>query len=241
MSKATKTTKKSNSKYIPKGKKPYQLWIEEHKEELFKIPQKDRVDYVYQKMNEELKSNMSLKSVYQLLYRNNLIEHKKASTVIKTKAEQNKEDIEIINPESVIDSLIVNNTDDKINEYNKYDIPEFIDKNMSSETKTKAIVDHMSPAVQFITEHLIHYLGQSSLIMCCLVPNMENIDEEYKPIVNKFIDTLLSLNSEIDNLKELSQQMKNVDLSRCEEVVVKFLKNNQIDMKLSKYDNLEIK
>ncbi len=30
--------------------------------------------------------------------------------------------------------------------------------------------------------------------------------------------------------------MKQVDLSRCEEVVVKFLKNNEIDMKLSKYD-----
>ena len=72
--------------------------------------------------------------------------------------------------------------------------------------------------------------------MCCLVPNMENIDEEHKPIVNKFIDTLLSLNSEIDNLKSLSKQMEQVDLSRCEEVVVKFLKNNEIDMLLSKYD-----
>ena len=77
--------------------------------------------------------------------------------------------------------------------------------------------DHISTIIQFTTELLIHYLGQSSLIMCCLVPNMENIEEEFKPIVNKFIDTLLSLNSEIDNYKLLSEQMKQVDLSRCDE------------------------
>ena len=221
----------SKSKYIPKGKKPHQLWIDEHKEDILKLPQKDRVDYVYQKMNSELKTNMTIKAVYQLLYRNNIIEHKKSTKVIKTKAEKNNEDIEIINPKALVDSLIVNNTEDKINEYDKYDTPDFIDKD-----NPKPLTDHISPAIQFTTEHLIHYLGQSSLIMCCLVPNMENIDEEHKPIVNKFIDTLLSLNSEIDNLKSLSKQMEQVDLSRCEEVVVKFLKNNEIDMLLSKYD-----
>ena len=72
--------------------------------------------------------------------------------------------------------------------------------------------------------------------MCCLVPNIENIDDEHKPIVHKLIETLFTLNSEIENLKTLKEEMKNVDLSLCEEVVVKFLKNNEIDMYLSKYN-----
>ena len=55
--------------------------------------------------------------------------------------------------------------------------------------------------------------------------------------VKKFIDTLMNLNSEIDNLKILSEEMKKIDLSRCEEVVIKFIKDNEIDMKLSKYEN----
>ena len=214
-------SKKTTKTYKPKGKKNYQLWIDEHKEDILKQESKNRVDYVFQNMNKELNLNMSLKSIYQLLYRNNLIEHKKIS-------QQNKnEDIEVIKPKALIDSIIVNNTNKNINEYEKFDNLDF----------EKPMKDHISTATQFTTEHLIHYLGQSSLIMCCLVPNMENIEEEFKPIVNKFIDTLLSLNSEIDNLKLLSEQMKKVDLSRCEEVVVKFLKNNEIDMKLSKYEN----
>ena len=47
----------------------------------------------------------------------------------------------------------------------------------------------------------------------------------------------MNLNSEIDNLKILSEEMKKIDLSRCEEVVIKFIKDNEIDMKLSKYEN----
>lgn len=219
----------SKKSYIPKGKKPYQLWIEEHKDEIMKLPQKDKVDFVFQKMNEELKTNMPLKNVYQLLYRNDLIEHKKTSKVITTKAEKNNEDIEIINPKSVIDSIIVNNTDEKINEYKKFDVPNFGNKN-------KPLTDHISPAIEFTTEHLIHYLGQTSLIMCCLIPNIENVEDEYKPIVMRFIETLLNLNSQLDDLKELKEEMKKIDLSRCEEVVVKFLKNGEVDTHLSKYD-----
>ena len=76
--------------------------------------------------------------------------------------------------------------------------------------------------------------------MCCLVPNLVNIEEQHKPIVERFIQTLLTLNSQIDDLKELKEQMKQVDLSLCEEVVVKFLKDNEIDMYLSKYDKWKI-
>ena len=96
------------------------------------------------------------------------------------------------------------------------------------------MIDHITPAIQFTTEHLLHYLGQSSLIMCCLIPNIENVEDEYKPIVNNFIDTLLTLNSEIDNLKKYSEEMKKVNLSCCEDVIVKFNKENEIDVKLKK-------
>ena len=211
------------SNYKPKGKKNYQIWIEEHKDDILKQESKNRVDYVYQNMNKELNLNMTIKSIYQLLYRNNLIEHK------KTTQEKKKDNIEIIKPKSLIDSLIVNNTDNNINEYEKFDVPEFMNKE-----KQEVLTDHITPAIQFTTEHLLHYLGQSSLIMCCLIPNIENVEDEYKPIVNNFIDTLLTLNSEIDNLKKYSEEMKKVNLSCCEDVIVKFVKDNEIDVKLKK-------
>ncbi len=175
-------------------------------------------------MNKELNLNMSIKSIYQLLYRNNLIDHKK--TLFNAKPSNENSDIEIIKPKSLIDSIIVNNTNENINEYEKFDKLDFTSQKM---------IDHISPAIQFTTEHLLHYLTQTSLIMCCLIPNIENVEEEYKPVVNKFIETLLSLNSEIDNLKRYSEEMKKVDLSCCEDVIVKFVKDNEIDVKLSKY------
>ena len=215
-----KNINSSKATYKPKGKKNYQIWIDEHKEDILKQESKNRVDYVYQNMNKELNFNMPLKSIYQLLYRNNLIEHKKMTQ------EKKKNDIEIINPKSLIDSLIDNNTNENINEYEKFDVPEF--------SKKEKLNDYITPAIQFTTEHLLHYLSQSSLIMCCLIPNIENIEDEHKPIVNNFVETLLSLNSEIDNLKKYSEEMKKVNLSCCEDVIVKFNKENEIDVKLKK-------
>ncbi len=123
-------------------------------------------------MNKELNLNMTLKSIYQLLYRNNLIEHKK---ITQQKLNQRRacelstgsdyiDDVEVIKPKALIDSIIVNNTNKNINEYEKFDNLDF----------EKPMKDHISTAIQFTTEHLIHYLGQSSLITCCLVPSMEN-------------------------------------------------------------------
>lgn len=215
-----KNINSSKATYKPKGKKNYQIWIDEHQEDILKQESKNRVDYVYQNMNKELNLNMPLKSIYQLLYRNNLIEHKKMTQ------EKKKNDIEIINPKSLIDSLIDNNTNENINEYEKFDVPEF--------SKKEKLNDYITPAIQFTTEHLLHYLSQSSLIMCCLIPNIENVEDEHKPIVNNFIETLLSLNSEIDNLKKYSEEMKKVNLSCCEDVIVKFVKDNEIDVKLKK-------
>ena len=212
--------RRAKNTYKPKGKKNYQIWIDEHKEDILKQESKNRVDYVYQNMNKELNLNMPLKSIYQLLYRNNLIEHKKMTQ------EKKKNDIEIINPKSLIDSLIDNNTNENINEYEKFDVPEF--------SKNEKLKDYISPAIPFTTEHLLHYISQSSLIMCCLIPNIENVEDEHKPIVNNFIETLLSLNSEIDNLKKYSEEMKKVNLSCCEDVIVKFVKDNEIDVKLKK-------
>ena len=137
-----KNINSSKATYKPKGKKNYQIWIDEHKEDILKQESKNRVDYVYQNMNKELNLNMPLKSIYQLLYRNNLIEHKKMTQ------EKKKNDIEIINPKSLIDSLIDNNTNENINEYEKFDVPEF--------SKNEKLKDYISPAIQFTTEHLLH-------------------------------------------------------------------------------------
>ncbi len=110
--------------------------------------------------------------------------------------------------------------------------------NFRRKKKNEKLKDYISPAIEFTTEHLIHYLGQTSLIMCCLIPNIENIEEEYKPTVLRFIETLMNLNSQLDDLKELNEEMKKIDLSRCEEVVVKFLKNGEVNTHLSKYEDL---
>ena len=63
-----------SSKYIKKGPKPYTLWIINHKDEIMNIPSKDRADYVYNNLNNDLNLNKSKYDIYQLLYRNKMIE-----------------------------------------------------------------------------------------------------------------------------------------------------------------------
>ena len=50
--------------------------------------------------------------------------------------EKKKDNIEIIKPKSLIDSLIVNNTIENINEYEKFDVPEFVKKEKMTSLRT---------------------------------------------------------------------------------------------------------
>ena len=72
-SKSASTTSNAK-KYIKKGPKPYTLWIINHKDEIMNIPSKDRADYVYNNLNNDLNLNKSKYDIYQLLYRNKMIE-----------------------------------------------------------------------------------------------------------------------------------------------------------------------
>ena len=75
---ASKTTlNKTSSKYVKKGPKNYQKWINEHKEEILNIDSKNRVDYVQEHLNNDLNLNKTKNVIYQLLYRNKLIDKKK--------------------------------------------------------------------------------------------------------------------------------------------------------------------
>ena len=141
--------RRAKNTYKPKGKKNYQIWIDEHKEDILKQESKNRVDYVYQNMNKELNLNMPLKSIYQLLYRNNLIEHKKMTQ------EKKKNDIEIINPKSLIDSLIDNNTNENINEYEKFDVSEFNDNNVSMKLLTIGLCSSSTFSIFGNKQHII--------------------------------------------------------------------------------------
>ena len=64
------------SKYVKKGPKDYKKWIDEHKDEIINIESKKRTDYVYEHMNHDLNINKSKYEIYQLLYRNKMIERK---------------------------------------------------------------------------------------------------------------------------------------------------------------------
>ena len=63
-------------KYERKNKKNYHQWVLDHKSEILELPSKQRTDYVMGKLNDELNLNMQRYNVYQLLYRNGLINHK---------------------------------------------------------------------------------------------------------------------------------------------------------------------
>ena len=53
-----------SSKYIKKGPKPYTLWIINHKDEIMNIPSKNRADYVYNNLNNDLNLNKSKYDIY---------------------------------------------------------------------------------------------------------------------------------------------------------------------------------
>ena len=68
--------KSMSRKYERKNKKNYHQWVLDHKSEILELPSKQRTDYVMGKLNNELNLNMQRYNVYQLLYRNGMIEHK---------------------------------------------------------------------------------------------------------------------------------------------------------------------
>ena len=69
-------SEKKSSRYVKKGPKPYQIWVNNHKDEILNIESKKRTDYVHEHLNNDLNLKMSKYEIYQLLYRNKLIDRK---------------------------------------------------------------------------------------------------------------------------------------------------------------------
>ena len=69
-----------SKKYERKNKKVYHQWVLDHKDEILALPNKQRTDYVVSKLKDELNLEMQRYNVYQLLYRNGLINHKNIPT-----------------------------------------------------------------------------------------------------------------------------------------------------------------
>ena len=67
-----------------RSRKNYHQWILDHKDEILSMPNKDRTDWVMNKFKVELGLDMKRYNVYQLLYRNGLINHKNEIEIITT-------------------------------------------------------------------------------------------------------------------------------------------------------------
>ena len=65
---------KKSSKYVKKGPKPYTLWLINHKDEIMNIPSLQRTDYVHEHLNNDLQLTKTKYDIYQLLYRNKMID-----------------------------------------------------------------------------------------------------------------------------------------------------------------------
>ena len=58
---------------LKKGPKEWRIWLNNHKDEILALPQKERIDYVFNHLNEDLNLDKSRYSIYQLLYRNGYV------------------------------------------------------------------------------------------------------------------------------------------------------------------------
>ena len=76
---STEIKQKKRSRYIKKAPKPYQVWLNDHHEEVMKIPSQDRTEYVKSHLMSEVSVNMTSYQVYQLLYRNMMTDKKEPS------------------------------------------------------------------------------------------------------------------------------------------------------------------
>ena len=65
---------KKSKGYVKKGHKNYQKWIDEHKDEILNVESKKRTDYVHEHLNNDLNLSKTKYKIYQLLYRNKLID-----------------------------------------------------------------------------------------------------------------------------------------------------------------------
>ena len=63
-------------RYERKNKKPYHQWVLDHRDEICSLPNNERNDYVMSKLKDELNLEMKKYNVYQLLYRNGMINHR---------------------------------------------------------------------------------------------------------------------------------------------------------------------
>ena len=68
-------------RYERKNKKPYHQWVLDHRDEIIALPNNERTDYVMSKLKDELNLEMKKYNVYQLLYRNGMINHRFAHLV----------------------------------------------------------------------------------------------------------------------------------------------------------------
>ena len=67
---------KKSKGYVKKGPKNYQKLIDEHKDEILNVESKKRTDYVHEHLNNDLNLSKTKYKIYQLLYRNKLIDKK---------------------------------------------------------------------------------------------------------------------------------------------------------------------
>ena len=67
---------KKSKGYVKKCHKNYQKLIDEHKDEILNVESKKRTDYVHEHLNNDLNLNKTKYKIYQLLYRNKLIDKK---------------------------------------------------------------------------------------------------------------------------------------------------------------------
>ena len=67
---------KKSKGYVKKCNKNYQKLIDEHKDEILNVESKKRTDYVHEQLNNELNLSKTKYKIYQLLYRNKLIDKK---------------------------------------------------------------------------------------------------------------------------------------------------------------------
>ena len=99
--------KSMSRKYERKNKKNYHQWVLDHKTEILELPSKQRTDYVMGKLNDELNLNMQRYNVYQLLYRNGLINHKHdkpiPTPVVAPEVAVNEMDTSTTIPETMLD------------------------------------------------------------------------------------------------------------------------------------------